>query len=83
VAKSSACLKSCKGTYRAITIRPQRGNLAAKYDANAATRQETLRGQFGHFYDAKKVRNRETSPPLLAATLALDRLFSPFFQSMA
>jgi hypothetical protein len=35
------------------SIRPERGNLAAKYDPNAANLQKTLRRQFGIFYDVK------------------------------
>jgi hypothetical protein len=42
-------------------LRPEQGNLAANYDANAATRQQTSRCQFGKKYDAKKIRNMQPS----------------------
>jgi hypothetical protein len=40
-----------------ITLRPKHGYSATKYDASAAKTQKTLRRQFGHSYEVKKVRN--------------------------
>ena len=36
---------------------PERGNLVTKYHASPAQLQKTLRGQFGKFYDQRKIGN--------------------------
>jgi hypothetical protein len=43
--------------------RSERGNSATNYDASPAKTQKTLRGQFGKFYDQKKVLNSSPSSP--------------------
>jgi hypothetical protein len=40
-----------------VTLRPVRGNLATKHDRSPAQLEKTLRGQFGSFYDQKKIGN--------------------------
>jgi hypothetical protein len=40
-----------------VTLRPVRGNLATKHDRSPAKLEKTLRGQFGSFYDQKKIGN--------------------------
>jgi hypothetical protein len=48
---------------RVITLRSERGYLAANYDGSAAKWPKTLRSQFGKFYDVKKVRNTSVVNP--------------------
>jgi hypothetical protein len=40
-----------------VTLRPVWGNLATKHDRSPAKLEKTLRGQFGSFYDQKKIGN--------------------------
>jgi hypothetical protein len=42
-----------------VTLRPVRGNLDTKHDRSPAKLEKTLRGQFGSFYDQKKIGNTE------------------------
>ena len=39
------------------SLRPERGNLVAKYDTSSVNTRKPLRRQFGTFYDHKKGRN--------------------------
>ncbi len=56
--------------YETPGLRPQRGNLAANYDASVAIRQKTLRRQFGKKYDGKKIRNIYESEKQFALSFA-------------
>ena len=42
---------------RVATLRSERGYLDTKRDASSVNRPDSLRGEIGHFYDVKKVRN--------------------------
>jgi hypothetical protein len=46
-------------------LRSKRGNLAAKYDPNAANIPKSLRRQFGSFYDGRKVGNTDAQNSVL------------------
>ena len=53
------------------TLRPERGNLVAKYDGSMAGTPKSLRRQFGKKYDGKK--NVTTAPVLYFCALVLPR----------
>jgi len=42
-----------------VMLRPVRGNSATKHDRSPAQLEKNLRGQFGSFYDQKKIRNTQ------------------------
>jgi hypothetical protein len=42
-------------------MRPERGNWGADYEASQARPQKSLQGQFGKFYDDKKIGNTEVA----------------------
>jgi hypothetical protein len=46
-----------KPAFGVATLRPERGYLVAKCDANSVNHPDSLRRQIGHFYGVKKVRN--------------------------
>jgi len=43
---------------RFFKVLPERGYPAAIYDTSVVGPLKSLRRQFGHFYDQKKIRNR-------------------------
>lgn len=50
-------LENLKTTNPVIALRSERGYAATNYDENVVKVPKALRGQIGHFYDVKKVRN--------------------------
>ncbi|MDR3574550.1 MAG: hypothetical protein P4L50_11850, partial [Anaerolineaceae bacterium] len=52
-----------KTLHPVITLRSERGYLAANYDASTVKSPKTLRCQSSRSYDVKKVRNSNASKP--------------------